>query len=155
MPTSSPQMYVAQFLHAAARMGSGSLMGAMGSLGSGQLAEGLGLAGVGLGSSSALNIAALNPAGSGRLPDLAPLNTTSSGRRVPSVSCTGKRKRTVIAGSLGSGDGPFAASRADLDPLLLQRRQELVSSAKTSSRGHMRMLCRCQQSVNSRGSCCF
>jgi hypothetical protein len=68
-------------------MGSGSL-GLMGSLGSGQLAEGLGLAGVGIGSSSALNIAALNPAGSGRLPDLAPLNTAGSGRRALPVTCT-------------------------------------------------------------------
>lgn len=59
-------------------MGSGSLgLPGMGSFGSGQLAEGLGL----IGSSSALNIAALNPAGSGRLPDLAPLiNPAGSGR---------------------------------------------------------------------------
>ncbi|BDA47047.1 probable bZIP transcription factor 11 at N-terminal half [Coccomyxa sp. Obi] len=70
-----------EFLHAAARMGSGSLsLAGLGSLGSGQLAEGLGLAGTGIGSSSALNIAALNPAGSGRLPDLAPLNPAGSGR---------------------------------------------------------------------------
>jgi len=60
-------------------MGSGSLAG-LGTFGSGQLTEGLGLAGAGIGSSSALNIAALNPAGSGRLPDLAPLNPTGSGR---------------------------------------------------------------------------
>ncbi len=64
-------------------MGSGTLsLGNLGSLGSGQLAEGLGLAGTGIGSSSALNIAALNPAGSGRLPDLAPLNPAGSGRCV-------------------------------------------------------------------------
>ena len=56
----------AQFLHAAARMGSGSLsLAGLGSFGSGQLAEGLGPIGL-PGSSSSLNIAALNPAGSGK-----------------------------------------------------------------------------------------
>ena len=55
-----------QFLHAAARMGSGSLsLAGLGSFGSGQLAEGLGPLGL-PGSSSSLNIAALNPAGSGK-----------------------------------------------------------------------------------------
>lgn len=63
-----------QFLNAAVRMGSGSL-GLLGTFGSEQLPDSL------LGpSSSALNIAALNPAGSGRLPDLSPLNPAGSGR---------------------------------------------------------------------------
>ena len=48
----------------------------LGTLGSEQLPESLGLGP----SSSALNIAALNPAGSGRLPDLSPLNPAGSGR---------------------------------------------------------------------------
>lgn len=66
-----------QFINAAVRMGSGSLgMVGLGTFGSEQLPESLGLGP----SSSALNIAALNPAGSGRLPDLSPLNPAGSGR---------------------------------------------------------------------------
>ena len=67
----------AQFLNAAVRMSSGSLgMGGLGTFGSEQLPDSLGMGG----SSSALNIAALNPAGSGRLPDLSPIGRVSSGR---------------------------------------------------------------------------
>jgi hypothetical protein len=56
-----------QFLHAAARMGSGNLsLPGLGSFGSGALTEGLTPMGLGGPSSSTLNIAALNPAGSGK-----------------------------------------------------------------------------------------
>ena len=69
----------AQFVNAAVRMGSGSLgIGGLGTFGSEQLPESLGLGPT----SSGLNIAALNPAGSGRLPDLSPLNPSGSGRYV-------------------------------------------------------------------------
>jgi hypothetical protein len=66
-----------QFLNAAVRMSSGSLgMGGLGTFGGEQLPDSLSMGG----SSSALNIAALNPAGSGRLPDLSPTGRVSSGR---------------------------------------------------------------------------
>lgn len=66
-----------QFINAAVRMSSGSLgIGGLGTFSSEQLPESMGLGP----SSSALNIAALNPADSGRLPDLSPQNPAGSGR---------------------------------------------------------------------------